>query len=143
MSFDLKLINGDLAISKDDIAIVENGDKLVQDILKIISTPTGGNAFFPNYGTDVSNLIVGSTYDKKFVSDIASEQLTRSLEFLQKLQEEQIKYNQRVTPHEQIAAILDVSVSRAADDPRYYSVNLTVLSKAFVRHVASFSISTV
>jgi phage baseplate assembly protein W len=141
MSFDLKLNGGDIVVKTGDFQTVENGDKLVQDVLKIVSTPIGGNVYFPSYGSPIGGTLIGTAYDQKFVSDIASQQLRRSLEWMQRAQVEQAKTGQNVTPHEQLASILDVNVNRAANDPRYFLVRLTVLSKAFVKENISFAVS--
>ena len=143
MSFDLKLLGGNLTIKNGDFDTVENSDKLVQDILKLVSTQLGSNPFFPAYGSPISQVLVGSVLETEFVEDIATQQLRSSLERLQQLQFEQSKQNQIVTPEEQIAAIEDVRVSQARDDPRYYIVNLTVISKAFQRVPVSFAVAAI
>lgn len=142
MSFDLKLFDGDLVIKNGDFDISENANKLVQDVLKLVSTQLGSNPFFPAYGSPLSSAIIGTGYEETFVEDVASQQLRSSLERLQDLQRDQIKQNQIVTPDEQIAAIENIRVSRAKDDPRYYNVNLTVISKAYQRVPVSFAVVT-
>jgi phage baseplate assembly protein W len=131
MSFDLKVIGGDLAISNGDLATVENSEKLVQDVLKVVTTPIGSNPFFPWYGSPISKSLIGKAYDQNFVADIATTQLRASLETLQKMQLIQMRTDQMVTPQEQIAAIQDVLVRRDSIDPRNFLVTLTVLNKAF------------
>ncbi len=140
MSFDLKLFGGDLVIKGGDLDIVEDSNKLVQDILKLVSTQLGSNPFFPAYGSPLSQAMIGTGYEEEFVEDVATQQLRSSLERLQDLQRDQIKQNQVVTPDEQIAAIENIRVSRAKDDPRYYNVNLTVISKAYQRVPVSFAV---
>jgi hypothetical protein len=139
MSFDLKLFGGDLEISNGDFAIVEEADKLTQDILKLVSTQLGSNPFFPAYGSPISQALIG-TSDLIFAQDIATQQLKASVERLKDLQQEQMRNNQIVTPQEQIAIIRDVQVSQAKDDPRYYYVNLTVINKAFQSVPISFAV---
>jgi len=142
MSFDLKLVGGDLVLKSGDLDTVEDADKLVQDVLKLVSTQLGSNPFFPGYGSPISQALVGSAYETTFVESMATQQLKASLERLQDLQQDQIRRNQTVTPDEQIAAIEDVSVSQARNDPRYYLVKLTVINKAFKRVPISFAISS-
>lgn len=143
MSFDLKLFGGDLVIKNGDVDVVEDSDKLVQDVLKLVSTRLGSNPFFPAYGSPISQSLIGSVHDQEFTEDIATQQLRSSLERLQDLQSDQLRSNQVVTPEEQIAAIEDVRVSQAKNDPRFYIVNLTVISKAFQRIPVSFSVPAV
>lgn len=143
MSFDLKLLNGDLVINNGDFDTVEDSDKLVQDILKLVSTQLGSNPFFPAYGSPISQGLIGTAYDQEFVSNVASQQLRASLENLQQLQLNQLKSNQVVTAEEQIAAIENVLVRRSEDDPRYFYVSLIVISKAFQRVPVSFTVVAV
>jgi phage baseplate assembly protein W len=142
MSFDLKLLGGDLVINNGDLEIVEDSDKLVQDILKLVSTQLGSNPFFPSYGSPITQALIGTAYDREFLSNITTQQLQSSLEKLQKLQQDQLNYNQVVTPEEQIAAIENVYVEQSEDDPRFYNVGLSVISKAFLRVPISFSVAT-
>lgn len=132
MSFDLKLQKGDLAIgSNGDLAIVENNEKLTQDILKIVSTPLGSNRRFPWYGSPISKGLVGTAFETQFVQGIMSQQLQTALETLQRTQETQLAEGQVVTAQEQIAAVSNVAVNRNEIDPRFFSVALTVVNKAF------------
>lgn len=132
MSFDLKLSQGDLKLSNTrDLATVENTEKLIQEIIKIIGTPIGANRFFPWYGCPISRTLVGTAYATTFVSSIAETQLRTSLETLQKLQKAQLSSGQVVTPQEQIAAIQEVLVNRNSVDPRFFLLRISVLSKAF------------
>lgn len=142
MSFDLRVIQGDLALSPTrDLAKVENSEKLTQDVLKIISTPIGGNPFFPFYGCPLTRSLVGTAYESKFIASMATDQLQTSLEILQSIQKEQLKTNQLVTAQEQIAAIQDVLVDRNINDPRFFRIEITVLSKAFKRIETQLDIS--
>lgn len=142
MSFDLKIKNGDLSLgATKDLDIVENGDKLTQDILKIVLTPLGGNPFFPWYGSPISQSLIGAAYETNFIASLASNQLRGSIEKLQNMQKEQMRStNQIVTAQEQIAAIQNVNVERNSTDPRFFSVVLTVISKAFQRVQTQFNV---
>lgn len=141
MSFDLKLFGGDLVIQNGDFSTVDNQDKLVQDILKLVSTQLGSNPFFPAYGSPVSQALIG-TSDLDFAQDVATQQLRAAIERLKDLQQDQIKNNQIVTAQEQISAIRDVSVTQARDDPRYYFVRFTVINKAFIAVPISFEVAS-
>jgi len=142
MSFDLKLEQGDIRIgSNGDIATVENGEKLTQDLLKILTTEIGANSFFPAYGSPITQSMIGRAFDQVFFKSIADSQLRFSVANLQRLQAEQMKNNQVVTAQEQIAAIQSVDVNQNDIDPRFFNINLVVVSKAFRRVPASFSVS--
>jgi len=91
MSFDLLLVDGDLKIKGGDFQIVENSDKLVQDVLKLVSTQLGTNPFFPAYGSPMSQALIGTGYEEEFVQNVASQQLRSSIERLQTAQLDQLK----------------------------------------------------
>lgn len=142
MSFDLKLMNGDLSVGTNgDLAIVENTDKLIQDVLKILSTQLGANPFIPWYGCPITKSLIGQSYEDTFVTNIASGQLETSINMLQKLQKEQLRNNQLVSASEQIAAIQNIFVDRNPIDPRFYSVNVNILTKAFTSVPVDMEIS--
>jgi phage baseplate assembly protein W len=140
MSFDLKLFGGDIKFSNGDFETVEDTSKLVQDVLKLVSTQLGSNPFFPGYGSTITQALIGTAFEAEFVENVATQQLRSSLERLQTLQSEQIRQNQIVTPEEQIAAIEDIRVRQAIDEPRYFFVEITVISKAFKRVPVSFAV---
>jgi hypothetical protein len=141
MSFDLKLVNGDIVVEKGDLGIVSGVNKLVQDVLKLISTQLGTNPFFPAYGCVITSALIGTAYDESFVQDVATQQLEAALERLMAAQLEQLSNNQVVTADEQLAAFKDVRVSRDLNDPRAFFVGLTIISKAFQQIPVSFIIS--
>ena len=131
MSFDLKIVNGELAINNTgDLASVENTEKLVQDVIKIISTEISSNPFFPWYGCPITQSLIGRAMESTFLSNVASVQLKTSLERLQTLQAEQLNNNQVVTPDEQIALIQNASVEQNTVDPRFYRIFVKVITKA-------------
>ena len=132
MSFDFKINStGDLSIGEDgDLSRVENTEKLIQDILKIVITPMGSNQFYPWYGSRLSKSLIGQVFDFEFLSTVASSQLQNALENLQRLQQEQAR-QQRVTPFEQLAAVKGVRIERNQVDPRYFLVIINTLTRAF------------
>jgi hypothetical protein len=140
MSFDLKIQDGDIAIGKDaDLKKVENTEKLIQEILKMVITPLGSNVYHPWYGSPISKSLVGSPFDMEFISTIASNQLKNSLENLQKLQSIQSSY-QQISPSEQIAAIQEIRIERNQVDPRYFSIVIKVVAKDLTTTSVSFDI---
>lgn len=129
MSFDLKILNGDLNIgTNSDLDTVENTEKLIQDILKMLMTEIGSNVFFPWIGSAITSAMIGSPYDTEFIATIAENQIRSSLETLQSLQREQ-SLKQIVSPSELLAAIKNINVVRNEIDPTFFSVLLTVLTK--------------
>lgn len=130
MSFDLLIQKGDLRIASDGgFEKVEDTNKLIQEILKIVHTPLGSNVFYPWYGSPISKTLIGQVLDTEFVATVASNQLQTSLENLQRLQQRQ-SLEQRVTPFEQLAGIKNISISRNQVDLRHFLVTIDVISRA-------------
>ena len=142
MSFDLKLEQGDLQLSTEsDLNTVENGDKLTQDILKIVTTQIGSSPLHPWYGCPITQSLIGRAFDEVFVDTAATNQLRFSLSNLEKLQKEQMRTDQLVTAQEHIGAIQNVAVRRNPIDPRFFTVEVAVISKAFRRVFTDFTVT--
>ncbi len=140
MSFDFRIVNGDLGIGTDgDLDKIEDTEKLIQEILKVAHTPLGSNVFYPWYGSPISQSLVGNALDMEFISTVASSQLQSSLENLQRLQQKQA-LEQRVTPFEQLAAVKSVSITRNQTDPRYILVIIEALTRALSVVTTQFSL---
>jgi len=140
MSYDFRILNGDLVIGADgDIGKVEDTEKLIQEILKMAHTPLGSNLFYPWYGSPISKSLVGNALDMEFLSTVASSQLQTSLENLQRLQQRQ-SLEQRVTPFEQLMAIKNISITRNQVDPRFFLVVIDVITKALSVVTTQFAV---
>lgn len=142
MSFDLKVIDGDLVIKNGQLDTVTGTDKLTQDILKIVLTTIGSNPFHPFYGSFISRTLIGSYLDTDILFTMAQSQLQVALETLKALQNIQLSSLQKMSADEQIAAITDVSVNRNKFDPRLIDIIIKVTSKAFTRSEARFQIKS-
>ena len=141
MSFDLQVLNGDLVIKNSDLAIVRGNAKLVQDLLKIALTTAGGNVLNPWYGTLISQSLIGSVLQSDILISVAQSQLQNAVQNLKNLQNIQVSSGQKVSPDEQIAFIQNISVVRSPADPRLFSVLISVLSRAFGKVTAEFTVS--
>jgi hypothetical protein len=142
MSFDLKIVNGDLVINQGALRTVVDSEKLIQDILKICLTAVGGNPFHPSYGSFLSRTIIGSPLYSSVTIQVAKSQLNTCLTNLQSLQQIQVQSFQMVTADEQIAAILDISIVQGTD-PRLFNVNIKALTKGFKPITTAFTVSTI
>jgi phage baseplate assembly protein W len=143
MSFDLKIINGDLVIQNGDLRTVVDSEKLIQDILKICLTNVGSNPLNPGYGSFLSRTIIGNAMYTTSVVSIAKSQLTTCLNNLQTLQQKQVQSRQRVSADEQLAAITDISVIRSTIDPRLFNVTIRALTKGYKPITTAFTVSTI
>ena len=141
MSFDLKVVNGDLVLSNGDVGTITGNNKLVQDLLKIALTTAGANVLQPWYGSLISRTLIGSYLDSNIIISVAKNQLQYAVENLKNLQNIQVSSGQKVTPDEQIAFINDISITRNTVDPRIFSVVIRVLSRSFGRVAASFVVN--
>lgn len=143
MSFDLKIVNGDLVVNQGALQTVVDSEKLIQDILKICLTDVGGNPIHPSYGSFLSRSVVGNPQHTSVVVQIAKSQINTCLTNLQYLEQLQIKSLQKVSADEQLAAITGISVVRSAFDPRLFNVKISCLTKGFKPITTAFSISTI
>ena len=143
MSYDIKIIGGDLALQNDDLKKVSDSEKLIQDILKICLTTAGTNKFNPWYGSFLSKTIIGSPMDTPMIVQISKSQLNSSLENLKLLQEEQIRTFQYVTQDEQIAGILNISIVRNENDPRLFDISIQAITKGMKPITTAFRVSTI
>jgi phage baseplate assembly protein W len=142
MSFDLKISQGDLTLDQDgDLEKVEESDKLVQDILKILMTPIGANVFFTWYGSPLSETAVGQVLDRTFVNSVVTQIIRSNLETLQKLQKQQSMGGQRVSANELLAAIQTVNINRNTVDPTYWSIFIQVLTKGLKSRTANLDVT--
>ena len=143
MSFDLKIIQGDLVIKNGDFQQVIDSEKLIQDILKICLTTAGTNPLHPWYGSFLSRTIVGNPMSSKMLAQISKSQLNSALENLKSLQDLQIKSFQPVTADEQLGAILDISVIRNSVEPRLFDITVKALTKGLKPITTAFRVSTI
>ena len=141
MSYDLAVKNGDLVLQNSDLQKVVDTDKLVQDILKICLTNAGADPMNPWYGSFISRSLVGSVLDNSITVQLAQAQLQNAIENLKNLQAAQVRSFQKISPAEQISAILSVDVVRNTTDPRIFTVSIKVLSKALTPVSTSFNIT--
>lgn len=129
MSFDLKIVGGDIAInSSGDVETVFNNDKIRQDIVKILLTKIGDNKFHPFYGSEIGALQLGHIADADLLElDLQSsaEEAIRKLISLQRKQSRR----QFLSPAEVIVDIVDISVGRDVNDPRAWNIFISVLTQ--------------
>lgn len=141
MSYDLKVIDGDFVLKNGDLDNVTGQNKLIQDILKICLTSAGANIFQPWYGSFINKTLIGNILDTDITSAIATNQLQNAIDNLKKLQQLQANETfQQITPDEQIAGVTDINITRNTIDPRFFTVIVKVLSRAFKQTVVQFPV---
>ena len=143
MSFDLKIVSGDLSLQSGDFRVVKDSEKLIQDILKIALTEAGSNVMNPWYGSFISRSLIGSALDTSIILQVGQSQLQNALENLKTLQKSQVESFQNVSADEQINSILDISLTRNQNDFRRFDVKIRVLSKGLKPITTAFTVSTI
>ena len=143
MSFDLKIVNGDLVLNQGDLKTIQDSEKLIQDILKICLTDVGANPLHPSYGSFLSRSIIGNAMNVDVIVQIGTSQINNCLTNLQHLQQLQLKSFQKVSADEQLAAITGISIIRSAFDPRLFNVKIKGLTKGFQPVSTAFTVSTI
>ena len=106
-----------------DALMVANEDLLVQEVLKIILTRTGSNAYFPTYGTGIVDSI-GRKASSTTASDIRT-QVREALRVVSLSQGTQAKF-QQLTLEERLYTVNAVDVTQSAEDPTVFLVDVTV-----------------
>lgn len=143
MSFDLKIIGGDLVIQSGQLRTVVDTEKLIQDILKICLTTAGANPLYPWYGSFISRTLIGNPNYTSSLVQIAKSQLNTALNNLKQLQQTQLQSFQRVSADEQLASIVDISVVQSQINPTLFSVKVQALSKGLKPVTTAFTINTI
>jgi hypothetical protein len=143
MSFDLKVIGGDLVIQNGDLRTVVDTEKLIQDILKICLTAAGSNPLLPWYGSFISRTLVGNPNYTSSLVQIGKSQLTTALNNLKQLQASQLQSFQRVSADEQLASITDISIIQNQVNPTLFSIRVKALSKGLKPVTTNFTINTI
>jgi hypothetical protein len=128
MSFDLKLLNGDIVIGNSaDFAIVIDNPKLIQDTIKMVTTPQGSNRFQPAIGSLVNQRLIGKILNAQTTIGVLQSSVQEALIILQKLQKQQMQ-TQMLSPAETLISITDVSVTRDSVEPRQLNVILKIMA---------------
>jgi phage baseplate assembly protein W len=143
VSYDIKVINGDLVLQGGDFRLVYDSEKLIQSILKICLTPAGSNPLQPWFGSFINRSLIGSSLSSSITVQIAQSQLQNALQNLMTLQQQQVKSFQTVTPDEQINSISGISINRDASNPTQYNVVVSVMNKGYKPISTAFTVSTI
>lgn len=129
MSFDLKIVNGDISIDRDgSLKTVFDNDKLRQDIIKILLTKLGENRYHVTYGSKIGALEIGSVPDQELLELDLQSAAEDSIRYLIRAQRVQQR-SQYLTPGEVIAGIRNIFAERDRVDPRVYNIFISVYTK--------------
>jgi len=142
MSFDLKIEGGDLVVRGDGtLEPVFNQDKLSQDILKAIFTPTNSHVLHKWYGSNLSSRVVGSIMSSDLLEMEIKNSIMYALKNVRTLQDLQQRDGQFLTGAESIVSVQSIDVNYMREDPRAVLISIKVLTKSGSILEESFSIS--
>lgn len=128
MSFDLSLNKGDLRVgSTGDLATIQDTDKLIQDVLKIVHTPVGSNPFYPSLGSNITSFNIGMNLNSDFLESRVEASLLATIQTIQSIQRRQ-EAVQIVTAAEKILRINSVSAKIDSKEPRQFNISISVAS---------------
>lgn len=140
MSFDLEIINGDIARKPDGkVRTVSDTPKLRQDILKAIITELGSNKFHPWYGCTINATVIGQNLPAGMLESEISDSIRQTLSRIKTLQQTQA-ISQRVSLAETISEIGPVVARRNPSDPRQINIIVTVYTKQLTKIEEVFTI---
>lgn len=142
MSFDIKLVDGDLELgASGGLSLVFNEDKLTQDILKIIFTPTNSHELHKWYGSPLSSRVAGKVLPAEILESEIQNSILYALKNLKTLQDLQDRDNQFIAPKEAIIRIQNIGIMLDPVDPRQIIISIGILTKSGTVIEESFSIS--
>ena len=113
---------------------IVNEDLLNQDVLKVLSTIKGSNAFHPEYGTTLLTRI--GTKALGIGASSINEDVINALSVFQRLQAFAGKY-QEISPRQRLASVLSINTTPAEFDPTVFEAVIVAANAANVPVVIS------
>lgn len=131
MSFDLKLTNGDIVVMRTGaLELVSELDKLSQDVVKIIVTPTGTVEAHPWYGSPLEINLVGKAVPTNIIESELSSSVNYAIKNLQTLQQLQEKTGQFLSPKEAISRITKIDIVADPSDARRVVIIIQIRTRS-------------
>ena len=110
---------------------VEQEDKLIQDLLKIVITSLKSNPFYEWYGTSLVSLIGSKIVNSTQLETRITKEVTTAILNLKQMQKNQIAYqDKKIDPRELILRPIAVSTRQNPNDPTYFEVRAVVQTVA-------------
>lgn len=131
MTFDLRLVGGSIQLRSDgDLDRISGQEKLTQDAIKIVVTPTGTHRAHPWYGSTLDVRVTGSVLTDELLENEVKSTVALAIQNLQSLQQQQERAGQFLAPEEAIAAITKIELVRDTVDPRQLIVIITIRTRS-------------
>jgi phage baseplate assembly protein W len=129
MSFDIKVLNGDIEFDgSGNLRTMRNSDKLAQDVIKVLNTPIGTSSLNLGYGSSLTANDIGTAVDVDRVIQQTQASIAQALEQIISLQALQ----QAVQPLTDAETIVDFEtpiVEQDSQDPRQFNIAVNALSR--------------
>ena len=129
MALDVKWNNGIIVLDDNgDVETVTGSDKLIQDILRELTTANGDDIFDSTRGATLNSSLIGIGLDPTTLISEIQGSIIRSLMALKERQEQQAS-RQYFSNAELLADIEDIKVIQDQTDPRQLNILISVLTR--------------
>ena len=126
MSYDLQLSDGDVVIdTQGDITVVEDYNKLSQDLYRIVMTSRGDNKFDTEEGCGVYDLL-GQTMPRELVESVLGKDVYFGIQYMINQQSAQA-LSQTLSPYEQIFALDGIVVNKLSIKSLSFNLLITTV----------------
>lgn len=130
-----KSFDNDIIKENDgDLALVSGTEKLKQDMIKAFMTDLGSNVTFPEYGSQLNELI-GRKLNFPIMKGLITDDIIETLRTLQFVNKDNLNED------EQIDTLDILEITQSATDPRQIDVRLEVITVAGSRVKNTFSMT--
>ena len=125
----LNVVN-DISYTKlGKVVMVENEEKLLQEVLKGLATDLGSNQFHDWIGTQIYSLIGSKIFNAEIIKSRIVQEITNYLDKYTEIQNQQSRF-QDVTDREAFYKILSIDIQPLYDvDISYWTVSIIFQSK--------------
>ena len=125
----LRIVN-DISYTKlGKVNMVENEEKLLQEVLKGLSTELGSNQFHDWIGTQLYNLVGSKIYNVEIIKSKMVQEITNYLDKYTEIQNQQSRF-QDVTDREAFYKVLSIDIQPSYDvDISYWTVSIIFQNK--------------
>jgi hypothetical protein len=126
MSYDLQLNDGDITIdTQGDVIVVENYNKLSQDLYRLVLTSRGDNKFDTIEGCGVYDLL-GQTMPRELAESVMGKDVYFGIQHMIDQQSAQALV-QTLSPYEQIFSLDGIVINRLSIKSLSFNIMLTTV----------------
>ncbi len=134
MSYDLQLSDGDLVIdTQGDVNIVENYDKLYQDLYRLALTSRGDNKFDTDEGCGVFDLL-GQAMPRELIESVMGKDIYYGIQHMIEQQNAQVLL-QPLSPKEQVFSLDGVVINKLTIKSITFNIMITTQQGAKIAFV--------